>query len=276
MNETYFECPVKDVFHIKSLYTFFRKKYPRDYDFKGESHDFHEIVCVLNGEIGVTADKNVYLLSAGNAILHSSGEFHALWSNYASEPEVIVFSFSGDELPVTGKTLFSLSQRQTNEICALHEKAQKLFKINDMQVVEPLQNKEVQISVFIKRLELFLLSLFADTIETAVVPSGRSAENYAKIVSVMEEHIADGLSAAEIAELCNISVPSLNKTVAKYCGCGAIHYYNNLRLKKAEELLLSGASVKEAALSVGFTDQNYFSACYKKHKGVSPSRVKTQ
>ena len=53
-----------------------------------------------------------------------------------------------------------------------------------------------------------------------------------------------------------------------------ISYYNEMRLKKAEELLLNGASVKEAALSVGFYNQNYFSACYKKHKGVPPSHVR--
>ena len=37
---------------------------------------------------------------------------------------------------------------------------------------------------------------------------------------------------------------------------------------------VAGASVKEAALSVGFFNQNYFSACYKKRKGVSPSHVR--
>lgn len=61
MNNPYYtECPVKDVLSVKSLYTFFRKQIPRDYNFKGESHDFHEILCVMSGEVGVTADKNVY------------------------------------------------------------------------------------------------------------------------------------------------------------------------------------------------------------------------
>ena len=87
-------------------------------------------------------------------------------------------------------------------------------------------------------------------------------------------HIADDLTAEQIAGLCNLSLPALNKTMARYAGCGVISYYNEMRLKKAEELLLNGASVKEAALSVGFYNQNYFSACYKKHKGVPPSHVR--
>ena len=89
------------------------------------------------------------------------------------------------------------------------------------------------------------------------------------------ESLSEDLSAAQIAERCNLSIPALNKTVARYAGCGVMNYYNSLRLKKAEELLLSGASVKEAALSVGFSNQNYFSAFYKKRKGVSPSHVGT-
>lgn len=274
-NPYYIECPVNDVLSIRSLYTFFRRKRPHDYNFKGEIHDFHEIVCVIGGELGVTADKNVYLLPAGQAIFHRGGEFHSLWSSYDTRPEIIVFSFATDALPETQKQIFKLSQQQISEISALCAAKEKVFVSDGYRVLSVREGKEAEASALIKRLELFVLSLFSQTDEFHPDYTARSAENYAKIISVLEEHLAEDLCAKQIAELCNLSIPALNKTVARYAGCGVMNYYNNLRLKKAEELLLSGASVKEAALSVGFSNQNYFSAFYKKRKGVSPSHVGT-
>lgn len=277
MNNPYYtECPVKDVLSVKSLYTFFRKQIPRDYNFKGESHDFHEILCVMSGEVGVTADKNVYRLPAGQAIFHRGGEFHSLWSALGTSPEIIVFSFAADVFPQSDKHIFTLSAQQLSEISSVFAAAQKAFVLDKVRVAAVREGKEAEASAVVKRLELFVLSLFTEAPETGFVNAnaGRSAENYARIVSVLEMHIADDLTAEQIAGLCNLSLPALNKTMARYAGCGVISYYNEMRLKKAEELLLNGASVKEAALSVGFYNQNYFSACYKKHKGVPPSHVR--
>ena len=81
------------------------------------------------------------------------------------------------------------------------------------------------------------------------------------------------MTADELAKQCGMSVPALEKTVKKYTGHGAMKYYNELKMRKATELLKDGKSVKEVALSLGFSDQNYFSLRYKKWAGVPPSAV---
>ena len=187
-----------------------------------------------------------------------------------------MFSFAADVFPQSDKHIFTLSAQQLSEISSVFAAAQKAFVLESVRVAAVREGKEAEASAVVKRLELFVLSLFTEAPETGFVNAnaGRSAENYARIVSVLEMHISDDLTAEQIAGLCNLSLPALNKTMARYAGCGVISYYNEMRLKKAEELLLNGASVKEAALSVGFYNQNYFSACYKKHKGVPPSHVR--
>ena len=72
----YGECPIQETVRVSSLFTFFRKTYSLDFTFQGESHDFYEVVCVLDGKAGITAGKNVYTLSAGQMILHPPAEFH--------------------------------------------------------------------------------------------------------------------------------------------------------------------------------------------------------
>ena len=103
--------------------------------------------------------------------------------------------------------------------------------------------------------------------------NSRSGENYYHIVSVMEKNLEREMAADFLAKQCGMSVPALEKTVKKYTGHGAMKYYNELKMRKATELLKDGKSVKEVALSLGFSDQNYFSLRYKKWAGVPPSAV---
>ncbi len=53
-------------------------------------------------------------------------------------------------------------------------------------------------------------------------------------------------------------------------------YLNNLRMKKAEKLLLANPffSISEIASLCGFEDSLYFSTCFKKYTGISPSQYK--
>ena len=56
-------------------------------------------------------------------------------------------------------------------------------------------------------------------------------------------------------------------------------YLNNLRIKKAKELLLDKKvkyNVKQTAVACGFNDQYYFSRMFKRATGLSPDRYKRQ
>ena len=56
-----------------------------------------------------------------------------------------------------------------------------------------------------------------------------------------------------------------------YAGISPKSYFNQLRLRHANELLSIGLSVTEVAELMNFSSPNYFSAFYKKHTGISPS-----
>lgn len=52
---------------------------------------------------------------------------------------------------------------------------------------------------------------------------------------------------------------------------GMMKYYEGVRMQYAKTLLDNGYMVKEAAFAVGYKDQNYFSAAYKRYYGSSPT-----
>lgn len=267
----YGECPVADVMKINSLFTFFRRKFSVGFSFKGERHDFFEAVCVLDGKVGVTADKQIRILSAGQMILHPPGEFHAIWSDCGGEPEILIVSFGAESFPANGRSVYALSPERVTELKEIFRAAQQAFELEGIAVKRVADGREREASGVIKRLELFFLTLLsADTPADAERPK-RGAENYYRILSVMEKSLGKPLTVGEIAKACGLSVPTVEKTVYRYAGCGAMRYYNQMRMKRAAEMLERGASVKEVALTLGFSDQNYFSSRFKKWSGHAPS-----
>lgn len=269
----YTECKIDDMIRLESLYTFSRRRFQKDYLFKGESHDFHEVVCVIDGKAGITADKNVRILSVGQINVHLPNEYHKIWSD-GEEMETIIFSFRARNFPQLDSPVYQLSREQLSELKNLYLTAEKIFCLEKNNVKEIKKGMERDASIFLKRLEIFLLSVFSSNDVSNVNYSSRSAENYTRILSVMDENLHLALSGSEIARLCAISVPTLEKTMIKFAGKSAMAYYNDMKMRKATELLLNGASVKETAILLGFSNQNYFSARYKKWSGSNPSTLK--
>lgn len=271
----YEECPIENMISIKSLFTFFRRALPQNFRFSGEAHDFTEVVCVVGGKVGITADKNVYVLSAGQLIVHPPNEFHTLWSDN-EEAEIVIFSFRADAFPLFEKNVFTLNTQRISEVCNLYKRAKEVFFLEDIHVTGICPRREAEASVILKELELFLLKVLAT--ENFAMPyySSRSAENYVRIVNAMEEAIGGPLNIEQLARQCNLSVSAIEKTMRRYMGCGAITYFNNLRMKRAATLLDAGKSVKEVAYALGFSCQNYFSSAFKKWAKRPPSSFRKQ
>ena len=273
-NNKYKKCRIERLLNIDGFYTFSKQKFAKDYFFRGESHNFFEVVCVLEGRVGVTAGKNVYMLSGGQMTVHAPGEFHAIWSGEESEPESVIFTFSASDFPELRRSVYQLSVQTLAEIKALFQTAGKIFVLDGHNVTSVKAGMETAAAAFVKRMEYFLLTVIADSDNAEPDASGYRSENYTRVLSVMEKNIDKALTVTELAELCGVSVPTLEKTVYKYLRCGAMTYYNVLRMKKASEMLSEGKSVKETAFSLGFANQNYFSASFKKHYGYPPSKLK--
>ena len=77
---------------------------------------------------------------------------------------------------------------------------------------------------------------------------------------------------AELAAGVGLSQRSLNNIVRRSTGMSAVQLLNNLRVKRAKELLLdSRKNISEVAYATGFSDPAYFTNVFKKCTGSSPS-----
>jgi ligand-binding sensor domain-containing protein/signal transduction histidine kinase/DNA-binding response OmpR family regulator len=73
------------------------------------------------------------------------------------------------------------------------------------------------------------------------------------------------------AEMC-VSRSLLHKKLASIVDLSANDFITSMRLKKSALLLMQGnLNISEIAFEVGFNDPKYFSRCFKKHFGLSPT-----
>ena len=89
----------------------------------------------------------------------------------------------------------------------------------------------------------------------------------------MEKSYNKNLCLEDLADIVGMNKAHFSYTFNKIYHIRPIDYLIRLRLKKAVNLLLSGVSVTETAINVGYHDPLYFSRLYKKYFGISPSQT---
>ena len=255
---------------ITALHTAFRRDFSPDYKFHGESHNFYELVSIIEGKVSITADSNVFSLKKGQAILHPPMQFHNICNLDRSNTTIIVFTFSGENIPDLCNKIYDL--RDISKVKSLYERFEMYFTRDGMWVTG-LKEQSLEHFKFIKEFELFLTAMMNNSSEgkTRLTPG---AVNYSLIVKNMEDHVCERLTVKKLASLCSMSEINLQKTFSKYAGVSVMEYFKRIQMEKACELLKDGQSVKETALELGYGDQNYFSTVFKRITGHTPSEMR--
>ena len=264
---------------ITAVHTAFEARYPQDFYFTGEYHNFYELVYVADGIAEITANNNIHTLESGELVIHPPMEFHRLRSKGLRELHVIIISFSAVRIPNTLQRTFSLKDGGKEMIKEIAGQFYKNFQRNGIYVSSPADGCALACEMTVKKLELFLLSLYSKSpkeMRAYSDPLTGSAKKYTEIVGIMEQNIDKKLCIDELADKCRTSPSNLKKIIRKYTGLGVMKYYNELKIKRAASYLREDRSIKETAALTGFDNQNYFSFVFKKITGKSPYRYKLE
>lgn len=238
-----------------------------NFSFKGESHDYWEIVCVLDGEVESVEDENVYILQRGNVVFHAPGEFHRIKSLGTSHPHVLVMTFhhSGELPKVLREGVFTLSE---SELCRYEKifSECRAFMLGKTDVADgALAGLE---------LSAFLIELSSSHTPGNISSKGKRADEYRKIVDAMQSGIEENLTLQQIATRAAVSLSNMKLLFKEFSGVSPKSYYSELRLREAIRLLDGGNSVTEVAAKLGFSSPNYFSIFFKRRTGMLPKKMK--
>lgn len=261
---------------LRSIHTTFKQRCETGFYFKGEMHNYWELVYVTEGKVTVSEDNKVYELSEGNIIFHEPMEFHKIWLEKGPYARILVISFStiDDFYHGLGDGVFTLDLQKRAELEEIYSLIRHNFDINNITVGKKEDNNEISEKITFMKFETFLLSLLSEQTKTGADMHTLSAMNYKRIIDVMTENIDHNLSVEEIAKLCNFSVSNLKKTFNKYAGGGVMKHFMRLKIKKAMDQLEQGYTSTQISNGMGFSSQNYFSKVFKRETGMLPSEFK--
>jgi len=98
----------------------------------------------------------------------------------------------------------------------------------------------------------------------------------ARALEVLDQHYMDtDLSLVSLSGMLDVSPNYLSACIKKYAGETFINTLIRKRMEAARELLAgSTLKIREVARRCGYTDQHYFSYCFKKYCGESPNSMR--
>lgn len=265
-------CNVIRPIGVKALYTAFEITFDNHFSFAGESHNFYEIICVLSGVVGIAADMDVYKVTEGNLVVHKPMEFHRIWSEDQTSPTIIILSFDADIAPVIFGTVFNISEEEISAYREVYRLISGSCELNARRVTGILPGHEAELETAVNNLENLLIKIFSgnQSRHAAETSSTECAIKYHDIMKYLTENVSVQLSINDVARACGMSPSGAKQIFHKYTGQGIMQYFRDIKAKEAISLLNSGLSIKETAMRLGFTDQNYFSTFFKKMTGKSP------
>lgn len=97
-----------------------------------------------------------------------------------------------------------------------------------------------------------------------------------RLLKFIEQRIDDeSLKIEELAEAVNLGRTVFYGKIKSLVGMSPSDFLRHLRLKRAEELITkSKMNLSQIAFNVGFSDPKYFTKCFKKEMGMTPSQYR--
>lgn len=244
--------------------------------FAGPSvYDKHNIILVYEGEAMLTCNNEEFKVSRGNLIYYKPGDYREGYTFADNLMKCYTIDF-----------LYTLPYLEGNT-----------WQLHDIQLPFPTVDKIEDKFLFSHLFELFSKftktwlyekhnrviqgrAIFSEILSLLLRKKIDRNFNYEnirkteKVISYMTEHLTDKLNLQELSRVVNISPSYLESIFKNATGKSPISYLIDVRIGKSKDLLNDGYTVSEASSMVGFNDIFYFSKCFKKYVGISPSQYK--
>ena len=254
---------------------------------KLHTHDFEELLLVVNGTGSYLTPTGRYQLEQGDIFLLHPGQVHGFTNQHHLEiynvlwrsPD-LTFDF-GALTSMPGYHLFFQLEPKSREKAKfrqhLHLNAEQLARAKSL--IEQIQGELNTCGDGYRTMVYALLSqLFVLICRVCVNPENEKRGGLQKIAGViqyMSEHYAKELTHAQLAKLASMSGATFSRHFRLATGESPMEYLRNLRLNQAEKLLrTTRLPLSEISDNCGFCDSNYFIMCFRQRYNITPHRYR--
>lgn len=259
-----------------------------DWNWQGVSSPFTRLFLVTEGEAKVYLPSEVVTLRPGHAYMvpayvpHSyecRGDFALYYLHVYEEFKNDAALLDAYDFP-TEIEIDELDRIAFASICHTFEGA--ALPSSDPQTYDNTESMADSMERYHKlplhdkmRLRGFALLLFSRFVRYAQPRVWTDDERIIRVVSHINEHIAEAITLDELASIGCVTKSYLIRLFSHTMGISPIRYINRKKMERAQLMLLTEqVPVKEVAYRLGFSDHSYFIRLFHQTVGMSPQEYR--
>lgn len=229
---------------------------------KDEICNYTKLYYILDGEIDMSICGNKIIATKGDFLLIPAGTKHEYKAN-----EFAKLYWADISLTFNNSNIMEVLSFPHKTHIGPSAKLTTMFKklIATKNTTTPLN------SIYQANYISQILTIFFDNCATKVESKEPTNDIIYSLLKYINEHSEEQLTVAELAQKACMSTSHFTVRFKKVTGVTPHQYINNLKMKKAENLLEStDMSIDDIVRQLNFYDTSYFCKSFKKMYGFSP------
>lgn len=251
---------------------------------KWHYHKELEILVMLEGNLEIYLENELFLMKKGDVLLIGSSELHRDRTFKTGGLHYIVFQFDlhnyFEQSTMSYYSFFSESAfplSRLNYIFRENYAARQAIWECVQDILEESRNKtegyEIAVSMLIKKIILSLIR--SDSRKLLQHRDNAGIIRLKPVLAYIEQHIAEKIHVQEASRVANISYYYFVKYFKKVLGMSFLEYVNYKKIKLAERILMTDdISVAQVGELIGMPNMAHFYKVFKKHNQCSPNEYR--
>lgn len=282
----YIKHQLSNIINVHKIVALNYFEFENTFHYRGERHNFWELVYVDKGNLLVQTDDREISLSRGECVFHKPNEYHIHKADGVTAPNYffICFVCNSPHMQMLREKHFKLTPALRQYISNIIGEARRVF---ELPINDP-EEKQLKVSpneliggqqMIRTYLEQFLILLVRQQYDLKNVVSVDKEISEERLVGQMRKrldmYIYQRISVEQFCREMNYSKAYLSRIFLNECGCTIHDYIMDSKIKEAKTLIREHIyNFSQISDMLCFSNPFYFSRVFKKITGMSPSEYK--
>jgi AraC-like DNA-binding protein len=205
-------------------------------------------------------------LNKGRVFIIYPGQWHTYYPQLETGWNEYYIGFEGHLVDEIVKNGFLSKENQIFEI-GFNEELVKLFS----RAIEVAEAEKAATQLYLGGILMHIMGLVLSASQNQLYEVNEVTQKIEQAKIIMNENIYKNIEPELLAEKLNISYSWFRKVFKDYTGLAPAKYFQELKLRKAKELLVSTShSVKEIAYQLDYNSTEHFFSLFKKITAFTP------